>query len=182
MASTASSAFSLATRSARPPDWNWADFNGATLLQVVRDHRARLPEDLAASVDQAILHACAAIKKRNVGPGYTNIAVMGAYVTLIAGETLDRPEFRDYGLARLARLDAFTTENGTFEEYNSPAYTPIALLELSRLRAHVRDPRAREQADRLLVRAWTDIATHFHPPTRQWGGDEVTVWQDTGEV
>jgi hypothetical protein len=153
-----------------PPDWNWADFNGATLLQVARDHRARLPEDLAASVDQAILHACAAIKKRNVGPGYTNIAVMGAYVTLIAGETLDRPEFRDYGLARLARLDAFTTENGTFEEYNSPAYTPIALLELSRLRAHVRDPRAREQADRLLVRAWTDIATHFHPPTRQWGG------------
>jgi hypothetical protein len=153
-----------------PPDWNWADFNGATLLQVARDHRARLPEDLAASVDQAILHACAAIKKRNVGPGYTNIAVMGAYVTLIAGETLDRPEFRDYGLARLARLDAFTTENGTFEEYNSrPTHrSRCSSCPASALTCVTRGPR--EQADRLLVRAWTDIATHFHPPTRQWGG------------
>lgn len=53
----------------RPPDWNWADFNGVTLLQIARDHRARLPADLARAVDASILHACRAIKKRNVRPG-----------------------------------------------------------------------------------------------------------------
>jgi len=153
-----------------PPDWNWADFNGVALLQITRDHRSRLPADVAASVDEAIVHACRAIKKRNVGPGYTNIAVMGAYVTLVAGETLALPEFRDYGFDRLARIDAFTAENGSFEEYNSPAYTPITLIELSRMRAHVRDPRALAMIDRLLLRAWTDLATHFHVPTRQWAG------------
>lgn len=153
-----------------PPDWNWADFNGVTLLQIARDHRDRLPPDVARAVDAAIRHAAHAIKKRNVGPGYTNIAIMGAYVTLVAGELYDLPEFRQYGLERLRRFHAHTVENGSFEEYNSPTYTVIALLELSRLHAHVRDSAARPLLDDLVRRAWAEIATHFHPPTRQWAG------------
>ncbi len=153
-----------------PPDWNWADFNGVTLLQIARDHRSRLPADLARAVDDAILHACRAIKKRNVGPGYTNIAVMGCYVTLVAGELYDLPEFKAYGLERLTRFHQFTTDNGSFEEYNSPTYTVVALHELSRLQAHVRDPAALAMIDALVRRAWEEIATHFHAPTRQWAG------------
>jgi len=65
-----------------PPDFHWADFNGVSLLPVARDHDARLPANLAATVNTSLLRACAAIKRRNVGPGYTNIAIRGAYVTL----------------------------------------------------------------------------------------------------
>ncbi len=153
-----------------PPDWNWADFNGVALLQIARDHRSRLPADLAAKVDAAIVHAARAIKKRNVGPGYTNIAIMGTYVTLVAGELLDLAEFRDYGRERFRRFHAHTVENGTFEEYNSPTYTVVALQELSRLQAHVQDAEARPLIDALVRRAWEEIATHFHAPTRQWAG------------
>lgn len=153
-----------------PPDFNWADFNGVSLLQIARDHRSRLPGELARGVDDAILHACQAIKKRNVGPGYTNIAIMGTYVTLVAGELYDLAEFKAYGLERLQRIHRFTADNGAFEEYNSPTYTVIALLELSRLRAHAQDPAARPLIDALLHRAWQEIATHFHAPTRQWAG------------
>jgi len=153
-----------------PPDWNWADFNGVTLLQITRDHRGRLPGDLVRAVDAAIVHACRAIKQRNVGPGYTNIAIMGTYVSLVAGELFDLPEFKTYGLERLARIHQHTTDNGTFEEYNSPTYTVIALLELSRLKAHVRDARAQPMIDALVRRAWEEIALHFHAPTRQWAG------------
>ena len=88
------------------------------------------------------MHACRAIKQRNVGPGYTNIAIMGTYVTLVAGELYDLPEFKTYGLERLGRIHQHTADNGTFEEYNSPTYTVIALLELSRLKSHVRDAAA----------------------------------------
>jgi hypothetical protein len=161
----------------RPPDWNWADFIGTQLLQIARDHRARLPADLASQVDAAIRHACAAIKKRNVGPGYTNIAIMGAYVTLFAGELLDLPEYRDYGRERLRRFHAYTAENGSFEEYNSPTYTIVALHELSRLAAHVRDAEARPLIDDLVRRAWTEIATHFHAPTRQWAGPHSRAYR-----
>ncbi|PAW63918.1 MAG: hypothetical protein B9S34_13565 [Opitutia bacterium Tous-C1TDCM] len=153
-----------------PPDFNWADFNGVTLLQVARDHRNRLPPDLAAGVDAAILHACRAIKKRNVGPGYTNIAIMGAYVTLVAGEFYGLEEFRAYGLERLARFHRHTADNGAFEEYNSPTYTVIALLELSRLKAHVRAPAAQALIDPLLRQAWETFARRFHAPSRQWAG------------
>lgn len=160
-----------------PPDWNWADFIGAQLLQVARDHRARLPANVAVQVDAAIVHACRAIKLRNVGPGYTNIAIMGAYVTLVAGETLDLVEFRDYGRERLRRFHAHTVENGSFEEYNSPTYTIVALHELSRLAAHVRDPESRPLIDDLVRRAWTEMATHFHVPTRQWAGPNSRAYR-----
>lgn len=153
----------------RPPDFNWADFNGVTLLQIARDHRRRLPADLAHQVDAAILHACRAIRKRNVGPSYTNIAIMGTYVTLFAGELYQLAEFKEYGLARLKRFYDYTQENGTFEEYNSPTYTVIALLELSRLQAHVRDESAQPLINWLVRRAWEEIALHFHAPTQQWG-------------
>jgi len=160
-----------------PPDFNWADFNGVSLLQVARDHRARLPADLATAVETAILRACAAIKKRNVGPGYTNIAIMGSYVTLYAGELLGNDEFLTYGLERLTRFHAYTRENGTFEEYNSPTYTIIALLELSRLKAHVRTPAAQPLIGDLVRHAWEEIAKHFHAPTRQWAGPHSRAYR-----
>lgn len=153
-----------------PPDFNWADFNGVSLLQIARDHRTRLPADVARAVDDAILRACRAIKKRNVAPSYTNIAIMGTYVTLVAGELYDNAEFKSYGLERLTRFYKFTAENGAFEEYNSPTYTVIALQELSRLKAHVQTPAALPMIDALLRRAWEEVATHFHSPTRQWAG------------
>ena len=153
-----------------PPDFNWADFNGVSLLQIARDHRTRLPADLAGAVEASILHACRAIKKRNVGPSYTNIAIMGTYVTLVAGELYDLPEFKTYGLDRLRRFYDHTVANGAFEEYNSPTYTIIALFELSRLKAHVQSPAAQPMIDTLVRRAWQEIATHFHAPTLQWVG------------
>lgn len=160
-----------------PPDWNWADFNGVALLQVARDHRARLPAGVARTVDDAIVHACRAIVKRDVGPGYTNIAIMGAYVTLIAGEELGLPEFREYGLARLQRFHDHTRDNGTFEEYNSPTYTIVALHELSRLQAHTRTPAAQALVAPLVRHAWEQLARHFHAPTRQWAGPHSRAYR-----
>lgn len=95
---------------------------------------------------------------------------MGTYVTLVAGELYDLPEFKTYGLERLRRFYDYTTENGAFEEYNSPSYTIVALAELSRLKAHVQTPAAGPLIDALVRRAWEEVATHFHAPTHQWAG------------
>jgi len=153
-----------------PPDWNWADFCGVHLLQVALDHRARLSPEVAALVDEAIGHAARSIQRRNVGPAYTNIALMGTYVTLVAGEFYGWTDLRDYGLARLRRFHAYTMEQGAFTEYNSPTYTVVALSELARLRRHARDPEARRLAEALYRLGWEDVAAHFHAPTRQWAG------------
>jgi hypothetical protein len=138
-----------------PPDWNWADFCGAQLLQVVIDHMDRLPTDLQQQVRDSILHAGRAIKRRNVGPGYTNIAVMGAYVTLVAGELFDNAELADYGKARLKRFYDHTFANGSFSEYNSPTYSIVAIGELSRMSRHVRDAESQKLLRELNRFAWS---------------------------
>jgi hypothetical protein len=153
-----------------PPDWNWADFCGTQLLQVAIDHMGRLPVDLQREVTESILHAGRAIKRRNVGPGYTNIAVMGAYVTLVAGELFDDAELADYGKARLKRFYNHTFKHGSFSEYNSPTYSIVAIKELSRMLRHVKDPESQNLLHELNRFAWSHVARHFHPPTRQWAG------------
>ncbi|MHC4626330.1 MAG: hypothetical protein ACYTDV_05050 [Planctomycetota bacterium] len=153
-----------------PPDWNWADFCGTQLLQIAIDHSDRLDADLQSKVRESILHAGRAIKRRNVGPGYTNIAVMGAYVTLVAGEHFDDRELADYGKARLKRFYDHTFAQSSFSEYNSPTYSIVAITELSRMLRHVKDAESRRLLRELNRFAWSHVARHFHAPSGQWAG------------
>ncbi len=153
-----------------PPDWNWADFCGTQLLQVALDHMHRLPPDMQQQSKDSILHAAYSIKRRNVGPGYTNIAVMGTYVTLVAGELFEVQDLKDYSKARLKRFYDHTLKQGSFSEYNSPTYSIVAVKELTRMLHHVRDPDSQKLLQELNRLAWYHVARHFHPPTRQWSG------------
>ena len=153
-----------------PPDWNWADFCGTQLLQVAIDHTHRLDDDLQQQVKQSIIHASYSIKRRNVGPGYTNIALMGTYVTHVAGELFDVPELTEYAKARLKRFYEHTLNQGSFSEYNSPTYTVVAIKEITRMLRHVKDPDSQKLIQKLNRLAWRHLARHFHPPTRQWSG------------
>jgi hypothetical protein len=153
-----------------PPDWNWADFCGTQLLQVAHDHMHRLPNDLQQILKDSIIHAANSIKRRNVGPGYTNIAIMGTYVTLSAGELFGNSELTDYGKKRLKTFYEYTFKQGSFREYNSPTYTVVAINELSRMLRHVKDPTSQRLLRELNRSAWYHLARRFHPPTRQWSG------------
>lgn len=153
-----------------PPDWNWADFCSVQLLHAWIHHRDRLGRELADATRDSILHAARSIKKRNVGPGYTNIAIMGTYVSLMMGEQFGEEEFGEYGRERLRAFHAHTFEQGSFSEYNSPVYTIVALEELSRMLLHVQRPEDRKRITEVHDFTWKHIADHFHPPTRQWAG------------
>ncbi|MBN1479670.1 hypothetical protein JXA70_05320 [candidate division KSB1 bacterium] len=153
-----------------PPDWNWADFCGVQLLQAIFYHQDRFSNDLLARVNSAIYHAARSIQRRNVGPGYTNIAIMGTYVTMMTAELQNVPDLKQYALNRLQRFYDYTKNNGAFNEYNSPTYTIVALKELARMQQHFQDAHARSLVAELYALAWEEIAIHFHPPTQQWAG------------
>ncbi|AJY74276.1 hypothetical protein [Paenibacillus beijingensis] len=153
-----------------PPDWNWADFIGKNLALVLSRHGGKLPESLESGVRQAVCNAADAIIKRNVGPNYTNISIMGSFVTLIAGELLGREDYTGYGLQRLETFLAYTRKLNTFQEYNSPTYALISILELSKLHAETKLERVKTVCLELLDIAWGMVAAHYHPPTRQWAG------------
>jgi hypothetical protein len=161
-----------------PPDWNWADFCGARLAQLLVEHSGDLSGDLIQDTRTALDHAAASIFRRNVGPAYTNIAVMGAGVTLAAGELLDEPRFADYGRRRLRNIVEHTKHHGGFNEYNSPTYTVVTLAECERMLQLVGDPSARADAENLRRAAWQTIAEHYHPGTNQWAGPHSRAYSD----
>lgn len=159
-----------------PPDWNWADFCGKEMLMIELFHGHRLAADLRAMVKESIRHACLSIFRRNMHPGYTNISIMGSYVTLLAGEYFGWEEIFHYGKKRFENFCTFTRLNGAFAEYNSPTYTIVALEDLTRIADHVKNETIHALAVEMIDIAWFTIATHFHAPTRQWAGPHARAY------
>ncbi len=153
-----------------PPDPNWADFCSKRLLEIIINHRDKLSNKLSVRVDSAILWAARAIQKRNVGPSYTNISVMGSFVTITAGDYYKDNNLYEYGIQRLTRFYSYTIKEGGFTEYNSPTYNMVVVEELNRMRFYVTNAEVQKLVNELYAKMWREIALHFHVPTLQWAG------------
>lgn len=153
-----------------PPDWNWADFCGKRLVLAEQRHSDLLSSELREQIRHALFCACDAIMKRNVGPSYTNIAIMGAFVTLLTGEVYSEEKYLNYGLERLRLFSEYTKQLGTFQEYNSPTYTIVAIQELSSIHTATQVAEAKQLSSELLDVAWGLVAEHFHAPSKEWSG------------
>lgn len=153
-----------------PADWNWADFDGATLLLIALRHQAMLPPDLSARIGESIAHCAQSIIRRNVSMRYTNIAVQGSFVTLAAGELLGDTAIQKYSRDRMVRLCQAIDESGSFDEYNSPAYARVTLVNLTRIRMYVKDAEARRRASLIEERLWLHLASHWDSPRGQFAG------------
>ncbi len=161
-----------------PPDWNWADFIGAAIIVMLSRHAGRLPESFRKRLEEALGHAARSIFRRNVDPGYTNIAIMGGCVVSAAGELLAEPWLLDYGRRRLKAVVELAKFHGAFNEFNSPTYTIVAIEECERLLAVVKDQEARQRAVELLEIAWGTVSEHFHAPSSQWCGPHARAYSD----
>lgn len=159
----------LATKKS-PIDYNWADFNAVALLDIYMGHKNRLPENLLKKVEDALVLAAKAVQKRNCGPGYTNIAIMGTYVTYVTSHLFNLSEMQEYANKRLKKFYDYTLNKGGFSEYNSPAYSIIAIDELNRMQRHIVEPEARQIIDELYAKCWEMIARHYHKKSAQWAG------------
>ena len=109
------------------PDYNWADFIGKNLQDIVQFSKCPLPEGLKAKLLTAIRNAAICSIRRNVGLDYSNIAVMSCLTIICAGEILQDAEIFQNGKARLQRLCAYMRFNGSYSEYNSSTYALTVL-------------------------------------------------------
>lgn len=159
----------LATKKS-PIDYNWADFNAVSLLDVWMGHQDRIPERLKDKIKQSLILAAKSIQKRNVNPGYTNIAIMGTNVTYVVSHLFGLNDMKSYADKRLKGFYDYTLDKGGFSEYNSPTYTFTALDELDRMKRHIVEPGAVQIIDKLYYIGWEMIARHYHKPSGQWAG------------
>lgn len=153
-----------------PPDFNWADFNGVTLLDVWMGHQRKIPNRLKPIIQRSLILAARSIQKRNITLSYTNIAIMGTYVTYMVGHLFNDTELNKYSTDRLTRFYTYTMEKAGFSEYNSPGYTLVDIDELCRMKEHIIEPNAKQMVDKLYFLAWESIAKHYHIPSGQWVG------------
>ncbi|MBQ8718461.1 MAG: hypothetical protein IJY66_04280, partial [Clostridia bacterium] len=130
----------------------------------------KLTDDIKIRMKDSVCHACRAIIKRDVQPNYTNISVMGAYVTLFAGELFGMVDFFNYGKKRLQKLHQYNMSHGNFSEFNSPTYTFICLEDLSHLEADIQDEECKRLAHELSDLAWETVALHYHAASGQLAG------------
>jgi len=162
-----------------PPDWNWADFVGAALCHMLVERRDRLDGALASGISAALERAAWSIFRRNVQPGYTNIAIMGAAVTGCAGEVFGNTLLGEYAARRLEAFLGYTKEQGGLNEYNSPTYTFVALHEAERILQLVKTNRRLIVAARELHAClWGELAKRFHPKTGQLGGPQSRAYTE----
>jgi hypothetical protein len=153
-----------------PPDYNMADFNAVTLIEICNNHQQILPSNLYQQLEHAILLAANSITKRNVSLGYTNIALMDTYVTYMAGFLLNNKALIDYGTNKLNEFYKYTLAKNGFTEYNSPNYTITALEELNRMQLYFVNQEDRKKVDSLYHLCWQILARHYHIPSGQWTG------------
>ncbi|MCI9218131.1 MAG: hypothetical protein HFH94_00060 [Lachnospiraceae bacterium] len=159
-----------------PPDWNWADFCGKRLIQIFVEFGSGLPSDVRDMVREAILHACNSIIRRDMGPGYTNISIMGTLVTMAAGENLGEAYLTEYAQKRLGVLYDFNMKKGCYQEYNSPSYTWVVIDDIASMICYIRDEESLGLFRDLNDLAWRCIAEHYHYKTGQWAGPHARFY------
>jgi hypothetical protein len=161
-----------------PPDWNWADFLGIKLAEIIHDFSSVLPVDIVEEIKISLDHAAHSIFRRNVLAGYTNIAVKGGCITAAAGEMLDNPALLRYGTRRLESIVEHFHFHGGFNEYNSPTYLGIVLDVCEIGLRIIKTPEARTYCEQIWELAWKSVADHFHPATRQLCGPQSRSYSD----
>lgn len=152
------------------PDWNMADFNAKRLYYLLKEHGEKLSGESRENIKEALEMACKSIMRRDMGPWYSNISIMGAYVVMAARELLEEEELQAYALKRMRELCKFNLEHGALQEYNSPSYTFIVLSDLAAVFCHVKNKEFLALAEKLNDMVWHCLAEHFHYRTAQWAG------------
>jgi len=159
-----------------PPDYNMADFNAVTLIEIWMNHGAILPKDIKDNLRKGLSLAANSIKKRDISNGYTNIALMGTYVTYMNAQISEDKDLFLYAKNRLKSFYDYSLSKGGFTEYNTPHYTVVALDELNRMQMFIADKNDRLMVDSLYFMGWDMLARHYHVPTGQSVGPNSRVY------
>jgi len=160
------------------PDWNWADFLGKQIVEILYIHKDKIPERLIEPLGDACRYACESVITRNEGVQYTNIAFMESLLLISTGELLGVDRYLEYGLDQLERFLGFYKFQGGVFEYNSPCYTPLITRDVGTFLKLVKNEEARKNAEKVNDLCWKMIAEHFRADLLQLAGPHSRAYSD----
>lgn len=158
------------------PDANWREFIGCGLILILEDFRDQLPAELVADTEASLLRAAEGDLDRDVGPKYTNIALMSAFLLDYVGTRQGRPEIGRAGREKAEAIYELFSRHRTFDEYNSPTYYGPDLMALALWRRHAPSERLRELGRLMEADLWRDITAFYHPGMKNMCGPFVRAY------
>ncbi len=163
----------------KPQDLNSAAFVGLTLIEIIDLDRQKpcLDPGLRRQVEDSVRLAVQAIMRRNVNPGYTNIALISVATASGAAKFLAVPGAGDWAQAKLDALNRLAGD-GEFAEYLSPTYTGVAMTGAYAARRFAFSPAFAASADATINHLWKQVAAAYHAPTFQLGGPYCRAYGD----
>lgn len=158
-------------------DLNAVEFVLEQLCHILLESEGRLPAPTRAAILAALRLGLAEVARLDVDIAYTNICLLDIHNSVLGGQLLGAPGWRERGERKLARWAAYTAASGAPREYNSPTYCGVDLTALAALAEHAADPAARLLARLLEERIWLHVAAHYHTPTTQLAGPHSRAYQ-----
>lgn len=160
------------------PDYNMADFNAKHFAYILKRRSDCLDDELRAALSESLMKAAICSIKRNVSPDYTNISLMSLNTIINAGEISGNKAFLERGKERLRKVYEYNMFCGSFSEYNSSAYTPLAIEELSMMLELFEDEECASMARDLNVIAWDMLLSHYHRNLKQLAPPQMRCYHN----
>jgi hypothetical protein len=172
----------------RKLDHNWREFIGVGLIVARERYGKLLPPALMKKIDEALVIAAEGAAARNVGPEYTNIALMSAFLMEWVGAKRTRPEIAAKGAEKAKQVAELFNRYQTFTEDNSPTYGGVDAIGLALWRELSPSKESRRAAVAMEAAFWRDTAQLYHaglrnlcgPFTRAYGMNMTAYTAITG--
>ncbi len=171
-----------------PVEWqdydpNWREFICTVFIVLLDEFPLLLPDDLKTDMMTAIHKAAEGASTRNVDPGYTNIALMSAFLLDYAGDQFDISAWREQAYTMAQAIHNLFRRTNTFWEYNSPTYYGVDFFALALWRIYGLTREMRKLGAEMEADLWRDVAQFYHagmknlcgPYDRSYGMD-MTVY------
>lgn len=143
-------------------DQNWREFVGTGFIVAREYFGDALAPDLVRDIDAALMRAAEGAVKRDVSAGYTNIALMSAFLMDYVGHTASKPEFQEAGKKKAKAIRDLFFQYKTFTEFNSPTYYGVNLMGLGMWRELGKSAGLREWSQEIESNFWGHIAQFYH--------------------
>jgi hypothetical protein len=169
-------------------DENWREFVSVSLIVALEYFPGRLNPDLKGGIKDALFRAAEGASTRDVGAGYTNIALMSAFLLAYVGLHGEQAAFAEQGANKAKAVYELFKQHNTFTEYNSPTYYGVDLLGLALWRELGPTDDFRCMGAEMEADIWRDIGSFYHatlknmcgPYSRAYGMDMTKYTALTG--
>jgi len=151
-------------------DPNWRQFVGTVFALMLEDFADRLPASLAERMTESIRKAVVGEPVDRLTPGYTNPALLRAWLDTWTGLRLDDAALVERGQTFAHQIVEEFDRWSAFDEFNSPTYYGVDLVALGLWRGVSTTALLAEQGERLEEQLWQHIASYFNPTLRNFCG------------